>query len=465
LIWINARGLWLRHLGGMDPSLIRLFEAARLPRYTSYPTAVQFTPSVGPAQHAEWLARIPAGSRVSLYLHVPYCHEICWYCACSTHALGRPERASAYADLLLTEFELLAARLPPDLAVAHLHWGGGTPSVLGKDLIRVMNRVRERLRFASDVEIAMEIDPRVFEPGMAAPLADAGLSRASLGVQSFDPAVQKAINRHQSFEQTGASVEALRGAGVRGINIDLIYGLPNQTMANAADTARLAASLHPNRLSVFGYAHLPAQRPHQRLIDEAGLPGVVQRLHQFLSISHTLEDHGYVPVGLDHFALPDDAMAEAARTGSLRRNFQGYTTDAADTLIGLGCSSISAFSEGYAQNAADLAVWRREVGAGRLPVVRGVALSAEDRARRAAIEAVMCRGRVAPKAIASRLGVPLDLVEPDRQRVDDLVALGVVERHDSELAVAPGHQPLMRLLAAAFDRYLAPGAARHAPAV
>jgi oxygen-independent coproporphyrinogen-3 oxidase len=449
----------------MDPSLIRLFEVARLPRYTSYPTAVQFSPSVGPAEHLEWLGRVPAGSRISTYLHVPYCREICWYCGCTTRRLGKTGRAMAYADLLLAEIDVLARRLPPDVTIGHLHWGGGTPSILAGDLFRVMDGLRRRIALAPDAEIAIELDPRVFEPSMAAELAAAGLTRASLGVQSFDATVQRAINRHQSLEQTAVTVEALRAAGIAGINVDLLYGLPHQTIDNAADTARAAAALRPDRLSVFGYAHLPAMRPLQRRIDEAALPGAVQRLHQFLAISGVLGQAGYRAIGLDHFALPGDAMARAAAGGTLRRNFQGYTTDTAETLVGLGCSSISAFAEGYVQSSADVATWSAAIRAGRLPTSRGVRLSAEDRARRAAIEQVMCHGQVNPEALAARLGVAPELLAPDPRRLADLQSLGVVERRNGEIAITASHRPLVRLLAAAFDRYLVPGGLRHAPAI
>lgn len=449
----------------MDERLIGLVEGARVPRYTSYPTAPHFSPAIGPAEHAAWLAALDPGEPVSLYLHVPYCREICWYCGCNTKPLGRPERAVAYAELLGRELELVRALLPGRLRLGHLHWGGGTPTVLGADLLRVMERVGDAFAAAADAELAIEIDPRVLDAGLARDLGRAGFTRASLGVQSFEPEVQRAINRVQSFACTAQAADTLRRAGIAGINIDLLYGLPHETTATVAETARRVAALRPDRVAAFGYAHLPALLRHQRLIDEAALPGAVARVAQFEAIAEVLGEAGYVAVGLDHFALPEDAMAKAAAEGTLRRNFQGYTTDRAAALIGLGCSAISAFPGGYAQADARIDRWRAAVRAGRLPTARGLRLSAEDRARRAAIEAIMCQGEVDLAALAARHGATPEQLAPDEARLARLRALGVVEAEGARIAVRDGFRPFLRLVAAAFDRHLAPEAGRHALAV
>jgi oxygen-independent coproporphyrinogen-3 oxidase len=449
----------------MDDRLIRLVEGARLPRYTSYPTAPHFTAAIGPVEHAAWLAALPTAEPVSLYLHVPYCREICWYCGCTTRALGRPERAVAYAGLLAREIAIVRGHLPARLAVSHLHWGGGTPSVLEGDLFRVMDRLRDAFRVEPEAELAIEIDPRVLDPAFARQLGRAGFTRASLGVQSFEPEVQRAINRIQSLDCTAQAVDALRAAGIAGINIDLLYGLPHENVASARRTAERVAALRPDRIAVFGYAHLPALLRHQRLIDEAALPGAAERVAQLEAITEVFCRAGYLPVGLDHFALPGDAMAAAAAEGTLRRNFQGYTTDRAEALLGFGCSAISAFPDGYAQAHARIGPWRDAVTAGRLATARGLRLSAEDRARRAAIEAVMCQGRVDLDALGARLGVTAAELAPDESRLERLRELGIIERDGARLAVREECRPLLRLVAAAFDRHLPQEPGRHALAV
>jgi oxygen-independent coproporphyrinogen-3 oxidase len=445
----------------MDASLIRLVESARLPRYTSYPTAPHFGAAVGRDAHAAWLRSVSLEEPVSLYLHVPYCRDLCWYCGCTTHALGRKERAVGYAELLLRELESVAAHLPGRPPVSHLHWGGGTPSVLGAELFRVMARLRERFAFRPEAELAIELDPRDVDSNFIEDLAAEGFSRASLGVQSFDPQVQRAINREQSVAVTRAAVQALRNAGITAVNIDLLYGLPFQTTANAEATAEEVVQLEPARVAVFGYAHLPALRPMQRLIPDAALPDAAARWHQSEAIRAVLERAGLAAIGLDHYARADDAMALAARAGRLRRNFQGYTTDTATTLIGFGASAISAFAEGYTQNESRLPEWRGTVLADRVPTARGLRLTAEDRARRAAIETIMCRGEIDLGEIEAEV----ELIRPDAHRLDELEALGVIERTGPRIAVRPGCRPLLRLLAAAFDTYLDRTVARHAPAV
>jgi oxygen-independent coproporphyrinogen-3 oxidase len=445
----------------MDAALIRLVENARLPRYTSYPTAPHFSAAVGADAHAAWLRGVSLEEPVSLYLHVPYCRDLCWYCGCTTHALGRKERAVAYADLLLRELALVAAHLPGRPPVSHLHWGGGTPSVLGADLLRIMARLREAFAFRPDAELAIELDPRDVDPAFTAELAGAGFRRASLGVQSFDPQVQRAIHREQSVAVTRAAADALRAAGITAINIDLLYGLPFQTTANAEATAEEVVRLEPARVAVFGYAHLPTLRPMQRLIPDAALPDAAARWRQSEAIRAVLEGAGFVAIGLDHYARPDDTMAQAARAGRLRRNFQGYTTDTATTLLGLGASAISAFPDGYAQNEPRLPQWRASVLAERLPTARGLRLTAEDRARRTVIETIMCRGEIDLGAVAQEA----ELVRPDLHRLDELEALGVIERAGPRIAMRPGCWPLLRLLAAAFDAYLDRSVVRHAPAV
>ncbi len=450
----------------MRPELVRLFEAARVPRYTSYPTAPHFTAAVGPAEHAAWLEAVPIERPISLYLHVPFCRQLCWYCGCTTAISADPARPEAYAELLVAEIELVAAHLPDRPKVAHLHWGGGTPSSVGpRAFLRLVERLRRRFRVEPGAEHAIELDPRFLEPEMVAALAEAGVNRASLGVQSFDPEVQAAINRIQPAARTLAAIDDLRAAGIRRINVDLLYGLPRQTVASCRATVAELLPAAPDRVAIFGYAHLPSLKKHQRLIDERALPGAVERVAQFEAMAEALEAAGYVPIGLDHFALPTDPMAQAAATGRLHRNFQGYTTDPAETLVGLGASAISSFREGYVQNLHELKPWRAAVREGRLPTARGLRLSPRDRLERELVERIMCVGAVDLEAVAARHGASAESCIVDRERLAELERLGVVHRDGSVLRVPAEYRPLLRVVATIFDRYLRASPARHAVAV
>jgi len=451
----------------MRDELIRWFESSRVPRYTSYPTAPHFGPAIGPAEHALWLQQLPADEPVSLYLHVPFCRVLCWYCGCHTRLTRDQGRIDAYRATLQAELELVAAQLDGRPPLTHVHWGGGTPTVLGPaGLAAVMADVAERFRLVPDAELAIELDPRTVDAATLDALAACGINRASLGVQSFDPQVQRAINRVQGNAVTERVVSGLRARGIARVNVDLLYGLPHQTVANCLATAEdVVAALRPDRIAVFGYAHVPGFKQQQRMIEAASLPDAAARVAQHEAIADRLAAHGYVRVGLDHFALPHDSMAKAAAAGTLRRNFQGYTTDPAATLIGLGASSISSFQEGYTQNLVDLKGWRDAVRAGRLPTGRGLALTPADRVARDLIEAIMCQGEVDLAAVAQAHRVPLAACEPDPERFAELQRLGIVRREGTTVGVAPDCRPLLRVAAAAFDRYLGAGATRHAAAV
>ncbi len=296
-------------------------------------------------------------------------------------------------------------------------------------------------------------------------LGEAGVNRASLGVQSFDPAVQTAIHREQDFGQTAEAAAQLRAAGVARLNLDLVYGLPFQTVANSAETARRTLDLAPDRLAIYGYAHLPALKRHQRLIDEAALPDARERLAQFNAMSHCLTGAGYVPIGLDHFARAEDDLAVAFRTGALRRNFQGYTADRCDTLIGFGASAIGALPQGYVQNATELGRYAKAVDEGALAVVRGRPLSPDDRLRREVIEHLMCDLRVDLAEVAARHAVPLSRFDADRAALAELAGDGIVEVDREVVTIPETFRPLSRTVAAVFDAYLRPEENRHARAI
>jgi oxygen-independent coproporphyrinogen-3 oxidase len=451
----------------MDISALIEKYDARVPRYTSYPTAPQFGPAVDGTVYAGWLADLPAAAPVSLYLHVPFCAQLCWYCGCHTTAVTRREPMDSYADTLLAEIDLVAAAIGRRLPVSHVHWGGGTPHALPPErLVELMRRLRGAFALTEDADVAVEIDPRTADPQAIAALAEMGVTRASLGVQDFDPVVQRAVNRVQSWEDTATCAIRLRALGIRSINLDLMYGLPFQTEAGVARTVEQALDLDPDRVAVFGYAHVPWMKKHQALIPQAHLPGLQERYRQCLAAEAAIIGRGYAAIGLDHYAKPADALAEAARTRSMRRNFQGYTTDTAETLIGLGASSIGSLPRGYAQNAAALPEWRDRVRAGRLPTARGIAMAPEDRLRRDVIEQLMCQGEVDLPKTAARHDADARGLLAAAPRLADLAADGLIVWDGARVAVRQEARPLVRSVASVFDTYFRPQTeARHSRAV
>lgn len=437
-----------------------------VPRYTSYPTAPHFNAEVNGTVYAEWLAALPADASVSLYLHVPYCRSICHYCGCHTKAALRDDPVIEYAETLAAEINLVADTIGRKAKVTHIHWGGGTPSLLPEaSFDKVMAAIRARFDLTGLIEHATELDPRTVTADLARSLAGAGVTRASLGVQDFDADVQVAIGRVQPFEVVEAAVGFLRAAGITALNFDLMYGLPRQSAESIRETVRLATLLAPTRLALFGYAHVPWFKKHQRLIDEAALPGATERMALEDIARQALADAGFLPVGLDHFARADDAMAKALAAGELKRNFQGYTTDDADTLIGLGASSIGRMPQGFVQNNPDIGGWRRSVEAGELPAVKGKALDADDRLRADLIERLMCDYRVDLREVCARHGVSAATLADGVAQLDELERDGLLIRDGDSIAMTTDGRPFVRIAAAAFDVYLARAAARHSLAV
>ncbi|MDZ4317898.1 MAG: radical SAM protein, partial [Phenylobacterium sp.] len=313
---------------------------AHAPRYTSYPTAAQFTPAVGAADWGAWLGAAPLDRAASLYLHIPFCKRLCWYCGCNTRAMNRVGVMTSYVDLLLKEADLVLERIGRPVRVGSIHLGGGTPNMLPpEELERLFAGLAARFDLGDCFEIAAELDPEVLTQAWVEAAGRIGLSRASLGVQDLSPKVQAAVNRPESFETIRWAAEALRGQGVTSLNLDLMYGLPLQGAEHVVTTVAQIAVLRPERIALFGYAHVPWMKPHQKLIKEADLPGPEERFTQSQAAARYLVQKGWQAIGLDHFALPHDSMAAAVRAGRLHRNFQGYTTDEAPVLIGLGASS------------------------------------------------------------------------------------------------------------------------------
>ncbi|WP_028749117.1 oxygen-independent coproporphyrinogen III oxidase [Rhizobium mesoamericanum] len=438
----------------MSDCLVTKYGDARLPRYTSYPTAPAFSPTVGADEYARGLADVGTAGPVSIYLHVPFCRSMCWYCGCHTTITRQDAPVLEYLDVMKQEIELVAFAAGNSVPVKNIHFGGGTPTIMKPDeFADLMKKLKSAFEFEDQNSVAIEIDPRTLTAAMTEALGENGVDRVSLGVQSFDPIVQKAINRVQSFEQTQAAVLGLRAVGVSSINFDLIYGLPHQTVRSCVETAALATRLRPERLAVFGYAHVPAFKKHQRLIDEAALPDASERNDQADAIADELVKAGYVRVGLDHFALPDDELAVAARTGTLRRNFQGYTTDTCNTLVGLGASAIGRLPTGYIQNHVPIGLYAERVSAGLLPTAKGYLLTREDKLRAKVIERLMCDFEVDIEQLTSEFGYDADFLLNRNDRLTDLEADGVVTLSDGRVSVSQRSRFMVRAVAAAFDAY------------
>ncbi|HTW69972.1 MAG TPA: oxygen-independent coproporphyrinogen III oxidase [Acetobacteraceae bacterium] len=438
----------------------------RVPRYTSYPTAPHFSPAITGAHYAGWLAALPDETPLSLYLHVPFCAALCLFCACHTTVVHRPEPLIAYGTTLQTEIANVADAIRRPLPVRHIHWGGGTPTALPPVVMRdVMTSLRTHFDVQPDAEIAVEVDPRTLSDDSVQALGEMGVTRASLGVQDFDTTVQEAIHRLQDYALTAGCAERLRKVGVRSINLDLIYGLPYQTVPGVAQTVQQALQIAPDRVAVFGYAHVPWMKKHQALLPEHALPDAPQRFAQRAVVEQVLTTAGYTAIGLDHFARPGEALATAAAHARLKRNFQGYTTDDAPVLVGLGASSIGSMPQGYVQNNPSVPAWRDAVRAGTLPITRGIALTAEDRLRRAVIETLMCTNAVDLRAVAAQHRADPATLMNAAPALQSLARDGLVQWDGMRVTLTPEGRPFVRAVAAAFDTYLAAGNARHSAAV
>jgi oxygen-independent coproporphyrinogen-3 oxidase len=446
----------------MNDTLVAYMTRA-VPRYTSYPPVPHFA-GIEASTYDRWLNALDPGEPVSLYLHVPFCRQLCWYCGCNMKLASRDAPLHEYARTLMNEVTLLAERMPARMTLSHLHWGGGTPTALApNDLEAVMAVVHSRFDFTPDAEIAIESDPRTLSDSMIERVGALGFTRASFGVQEFDPKVQRAINRIQPPDMVTRAVDGLRDAGVAAINFDLIYGLPHQTIDTLTDTVATCATMRPDRLALFGYAHVPWMAKKQRLIQEAALPGMAERAAQADAAASALIAAGYKAIGLDHFALPEDDLSKAAEAGTLARNFQGYTTDTARTLLGVGASSIGRTPQGYVQNTTETGAWARAIEGGALPIAKGHALSGEDALRGQIIERLMCDGRVDLGDLCAQHGVA-----PEWAEQFDLSAYerdGLLHRNGARLDLTDTGRMLVRVIASEFDAYFSTGKARHSVAV
>ena len=436
-----------------------------VPRYTSYPTAPHFHPGIDAKTYAGWLAALPEEATLSLYLHVPFCDRLCWFCGCHTKQVNRYAPVADYVEALAHEIRAVGG-LVGGRPVTAIHLGGGSPSMLSPtDFVSLNDELRTAFNVRGDVEFSIEIDPNDMDETRYDALAEIGITRVSLGVQDFNPVVQQAINRIQTYEQTRAVVDAMRARGVDSVNLDVLYGLPHQTVASVEATVAQALTLAPDRLAIFGYAHVPWLKTHQRMIDEAALPGTQSRFEQSRAAAAAIVAAGYEPIGFDHFAKPSDRLAVAARTGGLHRNFQGFTADDAAALIGLGASAISCLPQGYAQNLVPTGLYERQVEATGFATARGVALTPEDVARKWVIERVLCDGTVSCAELRERFPAWAERIWLEMEAAALYDADGYVRFDGETFRLTPQGRPFARSIAAAFDAYLANDTARYSKAV
>lgn len=443
-----------------DPDLIRRYDQPG-PRYTSYPTAVQFTEAFTFEDYqrvADQTNIGPDARPLSLYVHIPFCHQLCYYCACTKIVTRHQENADKYLDRLGVELELQTALFDRSRAVEQLHFGGGTPTYLDDEQMdRLLAMLDEHFTLVSDgrQEYSIEVDPRTANPDTLARLAAFGFNRISFGVQDFDPVVQKAVNRLQTEDETFALIEAARKNHYNSVAIDLIYGLPRQNVPGFRRTLDTVTAKRPDRIALYNYAHLPNMFRAQRLINETDLPAPATKLELLgLAIDH-LSAAGYVYIGMDHFALPEDDLVLAQQTGQLQRNFQGYSTHADCDLIGLGMSSIGKVGDCYAQNARTLNDYYEIMDSGRLAIQRGIELDVDDRLRREVIQEIMCHRRVEFEYFEHAYSIDFDQYFADELRaLETLEADGLVEVETERIRVTPRGRLLIRAVAMAFDAYL-----------
>jgi oxygen-independent coproporphyrinogen-3 oxidase len=438
-------------------------QAQRVPRYTSYPPATEFA-ALPPGTQQKWLAGLSSDKPVSLYLHVPFCEQLCWFCGCFTTITHKYEPVERYLDLLLQEIEWVHS-ITGNLKVSHLHMGGGSPTALNaKDFTTLLSFIRDRFSFDQHAETAVEIDPRTVNEDKIRAFAECGVTRASLGVQDFSAQVQEAVNRIQPYSLVENVTNKLREHGINRINLDLMYGLPVQTVDSVTKTAQQALALAPDRFAVFGYAHVPWMRKHQSVLDELPMADPAERLQMFNAMKEVFTGNGYEAIGIDHFARHDDGLTKALHTRSMHRNFQGYTTDQAETLIGFGLSSISSFPQGYMQNTLKLQDYKKALSEKTAIAQRGIAVNQQDKMRCAIISELMCFYDANLQEISNRFSIK-DSFTTELEKLAPFFNAGLVERENSVLRVTKTGRPYVRTICAAFDQYLKSDSSRFSLAV
>ncbi|WP_170479102.1 oxygen-independent coproporphyrinogen III oxidase [Ruegeria arenilitoris] len=438
----------------VKPQLAKLglFDA-KVPRYTSYPTAPHFSNDVDSDKFGAWISGIRPNSAISLYIHVPFCRRLCWFCACRTQGTQTDNPVIAYVDVLKAELDLLAARLPKGVTLSRLHWGGGTPTLLKPELMRdLAARIQETVPLGRGAEFSVEIDPNEIDEARLDTLAEAGMNRASIGIQDFDEEIQKTIGRIQGYDTTRRAVDMIRARGISSLNADILFGLPNQSKSRMTESVQKLLSLSPDRVALYGYAHVPWMAKRQQMIPSDALPTPEQRLDLFETARRLFLWDGYAEIGIDHFATKDDGLTRAQRAGRLKRNFQGYTDDDAPVLIGLGASSISRFPQGYAQNAAATSAYIKAIRAERFSTARGHVFKGRDILRARMIEALMCDFQIDSTEILR----DHDVTSSELIQMYDAVNAefdGLLNVSDAGLVIPPEARALTRMIARKFDAY------------
>lgn len=442
----------------VDPELFSRY-SRQGPRYTSYPTANLFGPTVDEGLYRSEIARTNAhddAPPLSLYFHIPFCDTLCYFCGCNMIVSRNRQKIGSYLDVLIDEMDVLRPLLPADRPVVQIAWGGGTPTSLEPDEIRrLSDAVHDRFTVAPDAEAGVELDPRELRREHVMALAESGFNRVSMGVQDFDPKVQEAVNRIQPLDVTLQALEWVAEAGITSVNLDLMYGLPHQTLETFTRTLDQVIEISPDRIAVFNYAHVPWIKRHMGLIREEDLPTPDEKVRIFVATLERLNAAGYVYVGMDHFAKPDNELAVAQREGTLYRNFQGYTTNAGTDLFGLGLSSIGQFDRLYVQNTKTLKEYGERVGRGELPVHAGYLLTDDDVIRRDVIMTLMCDFMLTKRTFEDRYGIVFDDYFHDvPARLGPLVDDGIVRLSDDVIDARGEGMLLIRNIAMAFDAHL-----------
>ncbi len=423
-----------------------------VPRYTSYPPATAFRDDMTPEAYGSMLEALSAEEPVSLYFHVPFCQALCLYCGCHTMPTRQHERIDAYLSAVHREMEYVAASSERGRRVSQIHFGGGSPNMMSeKDIGLMFGALVRRFDLSSCREIAMELDPRLVTKAQARTLSLTGVNRVSLGVQDFNPDVQEAIGREQPYELVATANDLLRDLGVRNINFDLMYGLPLQSPASVAQTARQAAALKPDRIALFSYAHVPQAKKHQKALEQFILPGPHAALAMERAARMALVEAGYVQIGMDHFALPHDSLAKASESGTLRRNFQGYTDDDSSALLGFGASSIGHLPSAYVQNARDVELYQKRIAEKTFATARGLVLSGEDRVRAAIIESLMCQLSVNIETICREHNYSLSALAAEMEALTPYKKAGLISVESYKIKLATPYRMAVRVIASVFD--------------
>ncbi|MEN9468415.1 MAG: hypothetical protein RL630_148 [Verrucomicrobiota bacterium] len=438
------------------------------PRYTSYPTAPHFHEGFGPEEYRQEILSTNVGETprdLSLYFHFPFCKSLCYFCACNVVITKDASRVGHYLGVLKKEIDLVANLVDPRRQVVQMHWGGGTPTYMSPDQIReIFGAIREKFPFAANAEISIEIDPRTISPDHLPALREAGFNRVSFGLQDVNPEVQTTINRVQTDEQNAFVINESRRLGFDSINVDLIYGLPHQTVESYERTLEKIIAWNPDRLAVFNYAHVPWLKKHQKLLPVEAMPDVSDRLRMLKLIIDRLTEAGYAYIGMDHFAKPGDELTKALRERTLHRNFQGYSTRAEADMFAMGVTSISKLSGAYAQNLKSLAAYEAALNEGRLPTAIGLKLSHDDLLRQHVITEIMCNNRILKRDVEQKFGITFDSYFADvPEKLNEFALDGLLTLQSDRIEVSEAGRLVIRNIAMAFDAYLKPEGTQEKP--